>query len=90
MTIVPGAHLDLRECTHLEQHIGDCEILVDFKDRDEKEVIKFGTDPSAEKIEEESEDWSAWSFSFKGQLMVIVVFRIKLAATYHKLSATCN
>jgi hypothetical protein len=46
---------------------------VDFKDKDEKDVIKFGTDPSAEKIEEESEDWSAWSFSFKGQLMVISV-----------------
>jgi hypothetical protein len=53
--------------------MSDCEILVDFKDNDEKDVIKFGTDPSAEKIEEESEDWSAWSFSFKGQLMVISV-----------------
>jgi hypothetical protein len=58
---------------YLEQHISDCDILLDFKDKDEKEVIKFGTDPGAEKIEEESEDWSAWSFSFKGQLMVISV-----------------
>jgi Ser/Thr protein kinase RdoA (MazF antagonist) len=46
---------------------------LDFKDKDEKEVIKFGTDPSAEKMEEESKDWSAWLFSFKGQLMVISV-----------------
>jgi hypothetical protein len=58
---------------YLEQHISDCEILLDLKDKDEKEVIKFGTDPSAEKIEEESEDWIAWLFSFKGQLMVISI-----------------
>jgi hypothetical protein len=57
----------------LEQHRNDYEILVDIKDKDEKDVIKFGTDPSAEKIEEESEDWIAWSFSFKGQLMVISI-----------------
>jgi hypothetical protein len=44
-----------------------------LKDKDEREVIKFGTDPSAETLEEESKDWSAWSFSFKGQLMVISV-----------------
>jgi serine/threonine protein kinase len=41
--------------------------------KDEEEVIKFGTDPEAERREEESEDWSAWSFSFQGQLMVISV-----------------
>jgi hypothetical protein len=58
---------------YLEKHISDCEILLDFKDKDEKVIIKFGTDPCAEKIEEESEDWSAWSFSFQGQLMVISV-----------------
>jgi hypothetical protein len=58
---------------YLKQHISGCKILLDLKDKDEKEVIKFGTDPGAEKIEEESKDWSAWSFSFKGQLMVISV-----------------
>jgi hypothetical protein len=57
----------------LEHHSSNCEILLNLKDKDEREVIKFGTDPSAEKIEEESKDWSAWSFSFKGQLMVISV-----------------
>lgn len=58
---------------YLEKHISDCEILLNFKDKDEEEIIKFGTDPEAERREEESEDWSAWLFSFQGQLMVISV-----------------
>jgi serine/threonine protein kinase len=44
-----------------------------FKDKEDGELTKFGTDPKAEKDEEYIKDWIQWLFSFRGQLQVISV-----------------
>jgi serine/threonine protein kinase len=43
------------------------------KDKEDGELTKFGTDPKAEKDEENMKDWIQWLFSFHGQLQVISV-----------------
>jgi serine/threonine protein kinase len=44
-----------------------------FKDREDGELQRFGTDPQAEKDDEKRNDWMPWLFSFHGQLQVISV-----------------
>jgi hypothetical protein len=54
------------------EHLNAKEIMF-FKDKEDGELKKFGTDPKAEKDEECIKDWIQWLFSFRGQLQVISV-----------------
>jgi serine/threonine protein kinase len=54
------------------EHLEAEEIML-FKDKEDGEVTKFGTDPQAEKDDEKTKDWIQWLFSFRGQLQVISV-----------------
>ena len=54
------------------EHLNAKEIMF-FKDKEDGELTKFGTDPKAENDEAKMKDWSQWLFSFRGQLQVISV-----------------
>ena len=44
-----------------------------FKDTEDGELKKFGTDPQDEKDDDKRKDWIQWLFAFHGQLQVISV-----------------